>query len=240
MAHQSQRDFIRLVSTELQNFFCDARIIEVGSLNINGTVRDFFSNCSYVGIDIAPGNGVDVVCQGQHYDAADDSFDHVISCEAMEHNPHWRETFKNMVRLCKPGGLISMTCATTGRREHGTTRSSPSSSPLTVDQGWDYYRNLTRKEFAGEFDLSREFSHHQFWTNWSSYDLYFLGLKRSPNISSELNDAWAATLQSVDQYLAVVHALKICTYRSLMARVGGDKWFEAMRRLTKTLDYVHG
>jgi SAM-dependent methyltransferase len=232
MAHDSQRDFIRLVSTELQNFFCDARVLEVGSLNINGTVRDFFSNCSYVGIDVAPGKDVDVVCQGQDYDAVDESFDHIISCEAMEHNPYWRETFNNMVRLCKPGGLITMTCATTGRPEHGTTRSSPSSSPLTVEQGWDYYHNLTRKEFARECNLSSAFSHHQFWANWSSYDLFFLGLKRSPNISSEVIDAWDATLQSVDQYLAGVHRAKdLHYYRSLMARIGGDKLYEAMRRL---------
>ena len=232
MAHDSQRDFIRLVSTELQNFFCDARVLEVGSLNINGTVRDFFSNCSYVGIDVAPGKDVDVVCQGQDYDAVDESFDHIISCEAMEHNPYWRGTFNNMVRLCKPGGLITMTCATTGRPEHGTTRSSPSSSPLTVEQGWDYYHNLTRKEFARECNLSSAFSRHQFWANWSSYDLFFLGLKKSPNISSEVIDAWDATLQSVDQYLAGVHRAKdLHYYRSLMARIGGDKLYEAMRRL---------
>jgi SAM-dependent methyltransferase len=232
MAHESQRDFIRLVSTELQNFFCDARVLEVGSLNINGTVRDFFSNCSYVGIDVAPGKDVDVVCQGQDYDAVDESFDHIISCEAMEHNPYWRGTFNNMVRLCKPGGLITMTCATTGRPEHGTTRSSPSSSPLTVEQGWDYYHNLTRKEFARECNLSSAFSRHQFWANWSSYDLFFLGLKKSPNISSEVIDAWDATLQSVDQYLAGVHRAKdLHYYRSLMARIGGDKLYEAMRRL---------
>jgi len=106
MAHQGQRDFVRLVSTELQSFFRDARVLEVGSLNINGSVRDFFSNCSYVGIDIAPGKDVDVVCQGQEYAAADGSFDQVISCEAMEHNPHWKETFDNMVRICRPGGLF--------------------------------------------------------------------------------------------------------------------------------------
>lgn len=239
MAHQGQRDFVRLVSTELQSFFRDARVLEVGSLNINGSVRDFFSNCNYVGIDIAPGKDVDVVCQGQEYAAADGSFDQVISCEAMEHNPHWKETFDNMVRICRPGGLVLMTCATTGRQEHGTTRSAPSSSPLTIEQGWNYYRNLTRKSFESECNLSSEFSHYHFWTNWSSYDLYFLGLKKSPDIGSEVTNAWDATLRSVDRYLSDVHKYKIHTYRSLMARLGGDTWFEAMRRLTRTLDYMH-
>lgn len=36
-------------------------IIEIGSRNINGSARDAFSGCKYVGFDIAGGNGVDVI-----------------------------------------------------------------------------------------------------------------------------------------------------------------------------------
>ena len=43
------------------------------------------------------------------------SFDVVISCECFEHNPYWRETFLNMTRVLRPGGLFVLTCATTGR-----------------------------------------------------------------------------------------------------------------------------
>jgi len=50
-----------------------------------------FSDCDYIGLDVAPGNGVDIVCEGQNYDAPDESFDVVISCEVMEHNPFWRK-----------------------------------------------------------------------------------------------------------------------------------------------------
>src|SRR5690606_19424692 len=106
-------------------FFRGTRVLEVGSLDLNGSVRSNFSGCDYLGIDVAAGPGVDLVCQGQDYDAPDGSFDVVTSCEAMEHNPYWRETFANMLRLCRPGGLILMTCATTGRGEHGTTRKHP-------------------------------------------------------------------------------------------------------------------
>ena len=72
-----------------------------------------------------------------------------------------------------------MTCATTGRREHGTARSAPDSSPLTVAKGWgDYYKNLTQEDFEKHFDLSEHFSEYHFSTNARPADLYFYGIKR--------------------------------------------------------------
>lgn len=171
-------EFVEFVKRRVPQYFEGARVLEIGSLDINGTVRSHFSGCEYVGLDIAPGKGVDVVCEGQAYDAPDATFDVVISCEAMEHNPHWVETMANMFRLAKPGGLVLMTCATAGRKEHGTARSEPGSSPLTVEKGWNYYRNLTLRDLVREVDLSSLAA----WgsaCNWKSYDLYFLGLKRT-------------------------------------------------------------
>ena len=239
MSHKAQRDFINLVSTFLPTFFLDAKVLEFGSLNINGTVRDFFTNCQYIGIDIGPGRDVDIVCEAQLYDAPDDSFDQVISCETMEHNLYWAETFSNMIRLCRPGGLIVMTCATTGRSEHGTTRFTPSDSPLTIGQGWDYYRNLTNLDFAAGCNLAREFVYHRFWSNWRSFDLYFLGIKSTPNIIVGVTDAWDHATQATDNYIAEVNKSKICKYRAIMGRLGGDKWFDIMRDITQKLDYIH-
>lgn len=175
MAHKGQQDFIALVRREFQDYFSHKRVLEIGSLDINGSIRSQFIDCTYTGIDVAPGSGVDVVCQGQDYNAPDDSYDVVISCEVMEHNPHWAETMKNMVRVCKPGGLVVMTCATLGRGEHGTARTSPDSSPLTVELGWNYYRNLTARDFkkAG----ATEGLCCMFACNWKSHDLYMLGIK---------------------------------------------------------------
>jgi 2-polyprenyl-3-methyl-5-hydroxy-6-metoxy-1,4-benzoquinol methylase len=64
------------------------------------------------------------------FDALAGLFDVVISCEVMEHNPFWVATLTNMIRLLKPGGLLVMSCATIGRKEHGTARSLPGASPL--------------------------------------------------------------------------------------------------------------
>lgn len=187
MAHKSQMDYIRFLKQLFPSYFQDKRVLEIGSLDISGSIRQFFDQCNYVGLDVAPGKGVDVVCQGQEYDAPDASFDVVVSCEVMEHNPYWAETIRNMVRLCKPDGMVVITCATLGRTEHGTARSNPGSSPLTVAQGWNYYRNLTKHDF--EKSGAVEPLHHRAYAfQWYSNDLYFVGFKSDsiPNLEGKL------------------------------------------------------
>lgn len=176
MSHFYQLEFVRTAKSLFPEMFTGRHVLEIGSLDINGSIRSLFENCTYTGLDLAPGPGVDVVCEGQKYDAPDASFDTVISCEVMEHNPYWQETMKNMIRMLKPGGLLVMSCAAPGRPEHGTTRSTPSSSPFTVEKGWDYYRNLREKDFRRDLDLS-QLASCGFATNWAGWDLYMLGVK---------------------------------------------------------------
>ena len=179
MAHEQQIGFVKLLSRELPHYFNQAKVLEIGSLDITGSVRQCFKSCDYTGIDVAPGKGVDVVCQGQDFHEADGTFDQVISCEAMEHNPSWRETFANMIRLTRSGGLVVMTCATYGRPEHGTMKTNPEASPLTVEKGWNYYKNLGPSDFLNVFNLEDSFSGFRFWSNWSPKDLYFVGIRKT-------------------------------------------------------------
>jgi len=176
MAHEAQFEFMERVRGIFPQHFKASRVLEVGSLDINGSVRRYFQGCEYVGIDVAPGPGVDVVCGGQVYDAPAGSFDTVISCEAMEHNPHWVETMNNMVRLCRPDGLIFMTCATTGRPEHGTSRSAAVRLAANVGIGWEYYRNLTAQDFLNA-GVTKGLGFCAFSTNWQAHDLYMIASK---------------------------------------------------------------
>ena len=175
MAHWQQQQFVEAVRSAFPAWFAKVRVLEIGSLDINGSVRSQFSDCAFIGLDVGAGPGVDVVCDGQDYAAPDGSFDTVISCEAMEHNPHWATTFDNMVRLVRSGGLIIMTCATHGRPEHGTTRTSPVDSPLSIDIGWEHYRNLSAKDFRRETRANELVGF--FATRSDSHDLYFAGFK---------------------------------------------------------------
>jgi ubiquinone/menaquinone biosynthesis C-methylase UbiE len=175
MAHSQQRDFFQSVKNKSPEAFTGVEVLEIGSLNINGTVRDFFDSTRYIGADVAEGKDVDVVCNGENLDYPDNSFDVAVSAECFEHNPEWVATFRNMWRMSKK--YVMMTCASEGRAEHGTTRSDPGSSPLTL--GWDYYRNLTEKDFRAEFNLDEMFTNYYFQYNPDSCDLYFYGEKKS-------------------------------------------------------------
>ena len=175
MAHQQQFRFIHFVKQTLPYYFKDKIVLEVGSLNINGSVRDFFVDSSYTGIDVAEGKDVDLVVKGENYAGQANSIDVVISCECFEHNPEYEKTFINMVRVLKKDGLFIMTCATHGRKQHGTSLSDPAASPLTIIQGQDYYKNLIEDDFQF-FNLKHLFVDYFFVTDSSSSDLYFLGL----------------------------------------------------------------
>jgi SAM-dependent methyltransferase len=239
MAHTAQLEFVSLLAESLGSFFRNQRVLEIGSLDISGSVRGFFQQCDYVGLDVGAGAGVDVVCEGQKYDAPDASFDVVLSCEAMEHNPYWEQTFRNMIRLCRPGGLVIMTCATTGRPEHGTARSGPSGSPLTVELGWNYYKNLTAKHFVRTTDLEGSFAQHRFWTNWNHFDLLFAGIRRGRAETIQEMQDWERAVRTEDAWLDDRSGARVHSYRSFAARTVGDSWFRLMHKAMDTLAWLH-
>jgi len=178
MAHIQQFQFIQILKSHYPEFFLGGRIAEIGSLNINGSIRDYFKSDMYLGFDISPGPGVDEVQLGQLIGSASGSYDVTVSAECFEHNPFWVETFSNMLRLTKPGGLVIFSCATTGRQEHGTSRTTPKDSPLTTQLGWDYYRNLDANNFLGTFNMQGWFDCFHFMMCPQTFDLYFYGLRK--------------------------------------------------------------
>lgn len=178
MAHFQQLQFVHEVSEGLPEFFFNKKVLEIGSWDVNGTIRGFFKDCDYLGVDIAEGQGVDLVCKGEDIDIADQTFDVVISCECFEHNIEWVRTFNNMVRMLKPGGLCLITCATLGRPEHGTKRTMAGLSLTAINNFSNYYRNLSPADFRKNINLDNHFSSYKFFINMYSKDLYFVGIKK--------------------------------------------------------------
>jgi hypothetical protein len=98
--HQFFRDYTK------PEMFKGKTIIEVGSYDVNGSVRDAVEASkpkSYLGVDFIAGPRVDQVI-----DAVDlvkefgkNSFDVVISTEMLEHAEHWRVCVNNMKDLTK-------------------------------------------------------------------------------------------------------------------------------------------
>jgi SAM-dependent methyltransferase len=179
MAHQHQLKFVSLADQHFVRHGRETlRILEVGSYDVNGSVRHIFTGSDYIGADLCEGPGVDIVRSGHEIDFADASFDLTISCECFEHNPYWVETFLNMHRMTKPGGLVVITCASRGRLEHGTPRANYYGSPGTSALGMDYYRNLGQDDFARALRLDELFASHRFFYIRKNHDLYFIGWKQ--------------------------------------------------------------
>jgi SAM-dependent methyltransferase len=177
VSHPEQQAFLALVASANGALVDGSRVLEIGSYDVNGTVRRQFGRArEYVGVDLTPGPGVDRVAFGHEVDDPDGAFDVTLSGECFEHDPHWRDTFSNMVRLTRAGGLVTFTCASTGRPEHGTGRTDPAMSPGTQAVGSDYYRNLAQSDFD-DLPLTEWFESHRFWYLPTSFDLYFVGVR---------------------------------------------------------------
>jgi SAM-dependent methyltransferase len=179
MAHIEQVNYCQSVKKKFPHFFSEKIVVDIGSLDINGNNRTLFDECLYLGVDVASGKNVDFVSLGSKFLLPDESVDVVISTECFEHDISYEETLKNIYRILKPGGLFVFTCATVGRAEHGTARTTPQDAPLLQEMGeWaNYYKNLTEKDIREVFDLDRSFSSYEFSVNEISHDLYFYGFK---------------------------------------------------------------
>lgn len=197
MAHFQQLQFVEMAARHLSGAWDGLKVLEIGSYSVNGSVRPMFAGSDYTGVDLTPGEGVDLVASGDSDLFPDGTFDLTLSCECFEHNPKWVATFRNMHRMTRPGGIVLITCASRGRLEHGTTRTTPHESPGTTAVGWEYYRNLGRRDFASNFALDQMFDPYIFFDNDVSKDLYFVGrraggtgpLRFDPwRLSTELNE----------------------------------------------------
>ena len=174
MAHESQISFLLQVKASMPEKFKNCRVLDIGSLDLNGNNRYLFEDYKYLGVDIGYGNNVDLVCRGHEINDTH-GFDVVISTECFEHDEFWVETLKNMIKLTKSNGLMLFRCATTGRPEHGTTGTSPSDSPFTNG----YYKNLTISDIDSEINIRNYFKQYKFISQTNpSCDLYFWGIKK--------------------------------------------------------------
>jgi len=142
--HNEVKDHFRMVKKKHPQFFWNKKILEVGSLYVNGSIRQFFwFNKLYLGLDIGEGKNVDLVCPIECFEAPE-AFDVVASSEMLEHSDRWQEALTSMYECLKPKGLFILTCAAPNREPHGVSWSKdPESSPFTND----YYRNISIPDF---------------------------------------------------------------------------------------------
>lgn len=79
------------------------RILDVGSLDINGNIRNY-CNGLYLGIDIRKGSNVDVQTSSHNLPFKNESFDNIISIGTLEHDKEFWTSLKEMRRVLRIGG----------------------------------------------------------------------------------------------------------------------------------------
>ena len=195
--HKEQINYLNKIKEKLPNAFNNCKVLDIGSFNVNGNEKPWFENCDFTGLDLLLGPGVDVACPANEYDAPDNTFDTIISCECWEHNPFYRESILNSIRMLKSGGYFIWTCATTGRPVHGTktqdeidkknkkTVQGNSSEnwktmPNVEKEDWDneYYKNVTENDIREFCNIDLVFSSYEFEIETNHCDLYFWGIKK--------------------------------------------------------------
>lgn len=93
-----------------------ARILDIGSQDINGSLRQLApAGAHYVGVDFATGRGVDVVLDDPYQLPFDSgSADVVVSSSCFEHIEMFWLMFNEVLRVLKPDGLFYLNAPSNG------------------------------------------------------------------------------------------------------------------------------
>lgn len=139
-------------------------VLELGSRDVNGSPRSFFplavGGGRYVGVDISPGPGADIVADAADWRPADnrtkdkallevdgpgipEKFDVVVCVEVLEHAVRWREIVRTAAACVKPGGLVAITAAGPARAEHSAV------DGMALRPG-EYYANVLKEHLEAE------------------------------------------------------------------------------------------
>ena len=130
---------------------------------------------------------VTIVSKTKDLPFEDNFFDTIISTECFEHDPTYKESLLKIYHMLKPHGLLVFTCASIGRPEHGTKRTTPGDSYGTIGQLQDmsdYYKNLDINDINKVLNLNKNFICWNSYYNKSSKDLYFIGIKTDGKLNN--------------------------------------------------------
>lgn len=126
--HKEALDFVRRNRHAID-------VLEFGSYNVNGGVRELFAGCNFLGVDVRPGPGVDIVADAATFDSKGRLFDVIVCTEVFEHAKDWRLIIAKSFYLLRDGGKLIITAAGPGRQKH-----SVDGSPALAPGEW--YENI--------------------------------------------------------------------------------------------------
>ena len=112
-----QKCFDRFLSTADLTNKSGVTVIDIGGANVNGSYADIFSDplFNYHAVDIAPGEGVDIILDDPYkLPLPDHSIDVVVSGQAFEHCEFFWQLFQEMARVLSKNGFIFLIVPSSG------------------------------------------------------------------------------------------------------------------------------
>jgi len=170
--HKNILDYCETIKNKFPESFKSKKVLEVGSLDINWSVRQYFTDCDYTWIDLWEWPWVDRVYDFTVKYQPDDlwNFDTIISTEMLEHCKLYNQALINMIKCLKSWWLLLITAAWEWRPEHWTTRTSPKDAPFTND----WYKNITELDLLQALQPSIYFSEYEISIQWTDIRFYWI------------------------------------------------------------------
>tara|TARA_R110000868_G_scaffold78514_1_gene224001 strand:+ start:838 stop:1332 length:495 start_codon:yes stop_codon:yes gene_type:complete len=144
------------------------RVLEIGSLDINGSPRGLVLEADWYGIDLQAGAAVDEIADAAEW-RSDRRFDLVICAEVLEHTPAVEDILATASLHLESGGRLILTCATDGREPH----SAVDGGRVRPDE---FYENVG-PEYLLYCARLAGFEPIRFETHHDRGDLYLLAVK---------------------------------------------------------------
>ncbi len=152
-------------------WFVGVKVLEFGSLDMNGSVRGMFAAPEvYVGVDWREGKGVDVKSLFHEF-VSDEVFDVFISLNTFEHDPYWKASISTGLKHLGPGGAILIACGGPGMQAH----------EATVSPSGEHYENIPSDDMRECLESLGAVG--ETWTAHGRHthntDTFFVGTKRN-------------------------------------------------------------
>jgi len=144
--HQGVVDWVR--ASVYRDMIDGKRILDVGSLNWNGSMRDYFldtfSPQQYLGIDIRDGLDVDEVLSANELleTYGPKQWDLIVCLEMLEHCEKWQDAIYQMKESLTEGGWLILTTRSPGYPFHAPP------------DRWRFTKEVLRESFSDLDDVS--------------------------------------------------------------------------------------
>ena len=106
MRHQTREFTQRFL--DAHKVLPEMKVLEVGSLDVNGIITDLFPAGTFTGVDMREGSNVDVVMNGHDLVSkfGEEAFDVVACFDTLEHDDKFWLTVEQMRKVLKKGGWM--------------------------------------------------------------------------------------------------------------------------------------